>query len=247
MYAHKFVPQNPTLASLIAAEHAYSVIEEKKNEDEKNTTKKSGKTNKNMKQTKKSEKSNKNEQTKKSEESEKENDTRIMVFDSDSDDNFNKQSENVCEYFDATADHNTVELCDEIVDDRAVQVDSIDSGITADEYIRCTNTAIQYEIMPGMRHTSKVLYTHDECQLYLKNSKSVVGEGWKCYYALGGCLARVHLLNGKCTFANSNQHTHARPDQLVGNLRALNEIKSILCSVNNRLKPREVFEQVVKR
>lgn len=140
------------------------------------------------------------------------------------------------------------EIADSCAEIGAVQVDSVDSGISVDDYVRRTNTELRFEIVPGKRMSSKVLYTHDEHQIYLINSKSTIGEGWKCYYAdENDCRARLHIRNGKCFIANEVQHNHSRPDQEIINMNHLNEVKAILRSVSNRLAPRQVFEDVLKR
>lgn len=222
MYAEKFVPQNPEIAASFF-DHSYCIDNEIKKIEKKNR--------------KKIEESDDDVQYNKKK-------VQILVYDSDSD------SESAplckpCEYFDVSC-VDTVEVCEDEIG--AVQVDAVDSGISLDENIRIADTAMACEYFPGMRASSRLMYTPAECQLYLKNSTSTIGEGWKCYFAKNGCLARMHVRNGECFVANSNPHTkHDRPDQLVTNMRALNDMKSILRSVNNTLRPREIFDQVVKR
>lgn len=243
MYASKFVPQDKALAAAIAAEHDYCAQQQKQQEKNKNEKKRKPK-----KQTKDSEKKRKDSEIER-EDSEKENPSS-----SSSDCDLNLNSNEKCVYdFVAEEDCDTFQISEEqqqqqdVEECHAVQVNAIDSGISADEYVRVAGTAIGYEIFPGLRRTSNVLCTNDESHLYVKNSTSTIGEGWKCYFAKDGCLARVHVLDGKCSIANSEQHSHSQPSQLIVNMRALNEIKSILRSVNNRSKPREVFDEVVKR
>ena len=169
----------------------------------------------------------------------KKKNSRPLVYDSDDECD---QSNGVCDAVEVDDDESNV-VCD------AVQVNAVDSGIGDDEYVRQANTEVRFEIMPGKRQSSRILYTHEEKQIYLKNSNSTIGEGWKCYYSdQFDCRARLHVRNGQCFIANSIQHTgHARPDQEVVNMRALNDIKAILRSVNNRLPPLDVFNEVIKR
>lgn len=136
-----------------------------------------------------------------------------------------------------------------IVCDSSVQVNAIDSGIEVDDHVRVAGEELAYEFRGGGRfNASRVLYATDEKQLYVINSSSSVGQGWKCYHAdKKKCLARVHLKGDRCTYANSTPHNHPRPDKDVIDLCFLNEVKSILSSITNTLAPYEVFHQVLKR
>lgn len=85
-----------------------------------------------------------------------------------------------------------------------------------------------------MPNSNMKLWAKNEGHFYVKNSKSAIGEGWTYY--LDDCFARVHVRDGKCFIASQIDHNHF-----------VNEVKTILRSVENRLKPRAVFDDVMKR
>lgn len=111
--------------------------------------------------------------------------------------------------------------------------------------IRKLNRKVSYEIMPGYRFNSKVLFCPDEQQFYLGNSASEYGLGYTCY--VSDCKCRVHLRNNECYIGNAIAHNHEKKTGMYYNLLALNEIKRILRSQDNQLSPEEVFNDVIKR
>lgn len=85
--------------------------------------------------------------------------SRVIVYsDSESD---CEPLQSAHEYFDVSGVEHTVEVCsNEILPaESAVRVQSVDSGVFADEYIRSANTTIAFEYMPGLRASSKLLYS----------------------------------------------------------------------------------------
>lgn len=129
---------------------------------------------------------------------------------------------------------------------RAASVDECASeGTTPTVFVRETNREVSYEFMTGKRYDSKILYVKEEQQLYVwcASSKSVAY--YVCYESK--CGNRVYFLDEKCFIAESKPHEHPNQAQMYFNLRALNEIKGILLNGSNRLKARQVFDDVMKR
>lgn len=111
--------------------------------------------------------------------------------------------------------------------------------------IRKLNTKLSYEMMPGFRFNSNLLFCPEEQQFYVANSSSEIGLGYTCY--MNECRCRVHIRNDECYIGNTMAHNHERKMGMYYNLRALNEIKHILNSVDNQLSPKQVFDDVTKR
>lgn len=110
---------------------------------------------------------------------------------------------------------------------------------------RIINCEIPFEIISGKQYNSKLLWSSNEKQFYLKNTSSKIGIGYTCYS--NNCTARVHLRDDKCFIANSDEHQHTNEEQLFINLTALNEIRNILTSVENNSSPKVVFNTVVAK
>lgn len=121
------------------------------------------------------------------------------------------------------------------------------STIQTDEnqQIRVPNTKVLYEIVPGFRYSSNVLYCPQEQQFYLANSASEIGVGYTCY--VSDCKCRMHLRNNECYVGNAIAHNHETKTQMYDNLCALNEIKRILRLTDNQLPIKQVFDDVVER
>ena len=112
-------------------------------------------------------------------------------------------------------------------------------------FVRVTNAKVTYEIMPGFRYTSKLLYVKEEKQFYVKNTKSNIGIGYTCYH--DGCSRRVHLRGENCFIGDNGVHDHSDKSEMYVNLCALNEMKGILRSADKRRTTREVFNDVMTR
>lgn len=110
---------------------------------------------------------------------------------------------------------------------------------------RSLNHEVSYEIMPGFRYSSSLLFCPDEQQFYVRNTSSKVGTGYTCY--VKECLCRMHVRDGKCYIGNTFSHDHSDQTEMYYNLSALNEMKRILRSIDNRRTPKEVFDDVMSR
>lgn len=110
---------------------------------------------------------------------------------------------------------------------------------------RKVNTKVSYEIMPGFRYNSKVLFCPDEQQFYVANSVSEIGHGYTCY--IPQCKCRIHMRDNECYVGNAIAHKHEKKTAMYHNLCALNEMKRILRSADNQFSPRQVFNDVIKR
>lgn len=110
---------------------------------------------------------------------------------------------------------------------------------------RVENCELSYEMIPGFRFDTILLYSKDELQFYVRNSRSRFGIIYACFH--DSCLARVRVLNGKCFVANSVRHMHENKIEMYRNLCALNEMKSVYRSDSNQLTAKEVFNKVMKK
>lgn len=108
---------------------------------------------------------------------------------------------------------------------------------------RVIDRQLTYEMMPGFRFSSSVLYCPEEKQFYIRNSASKIGIGFTCY--VNDCKARVHVRNSECFVGNSFSHEHVDKHQMYLDLCALNEMKRILRSPENRNTPLDVFDDVM--
>lgn len=117
--------------------------------------------------------------------------------------------------------------CDSVVVDAAV----VDAVVVAEEKkiieqktsARTIDSEIKYEMMPGFRFSSNLLYSHEEKQFYVRNSTSKIGVGYTCY--IDACKSRVHVRDMKCYIGNAIQHNHEDKADMYINLSALNEMK----------------------
>lgn len=111
--------------------------------------------------------------------------------------------------------------------------------------IRKLNTKISYKIMPGFHFNKNILYCPEEEQFYRPYFTTKQYQAYIC--KVNGCKCRVQIRNNECFIANEMAHNHDKNTGMFYNLCALNEMKSILHSVDNQLSPREVFDDVIKR
>lgn len=111
--------------------------------------------------------------------------------------------------------------------------------------LRKMNHQVSYEMMPGYRYSSSVLYCLDEKQFYIRNSSSKIGIGYTCY--VDECKCRMHVRDNKCYVGNTFSHDHGEKSEMYYDLCALNEMKRILRSVDNRRSPKQVFDDVITR
>ena len=107
------------------------------------------------------------------------------------------------------------------------------------------NREVICEFLPGQRYNSKVAYVAEEQNLYYRNKSIANGDVYNCYH--DGCRRKLHCRNGKCVVAGYGLHDHPNHQELYINLLALNEMKRIMRSADNRLRARKVFERVIKR
>lgn len=119
------------------------------------------------------------------------------------------------------------------------------SATDGNQPIRVPKTKVAYEMMPGFRYNSKVLFCPQEQQFYLSNSPSVLGMGYTCY--VDDCKCRMHFRNNECYVGNAIAHNHELKTQMYHDLCALNEIKWIIRSPDNELPMEQVFDDVVER
>lgn len=107
------------------------------------------------------------------------------------------------------------------------------------------NREVICEFLPGQRYNSKVAYVAEEQQLYYRNKSIANGDVYNCYQ--DKCRRKLHHRNGKCFVAGYGLHDHPDQQKTYINLCALNEMKRIMRSADNRLRARKVFERVIKR
>lgn len=93
-------------------------------------------------------------------------------------------------------------------------------------------------------HTA-ILFVKEEQQFYVRKSSSKAVVSYVCYEAQ--CNRKVYFWNGKYFIPESKPHTHPHQTEMYFNLYALNEIKGVLQNGGNRLRPRQVFDDVMKR
>ena len=106
------------------------------------------------------------------------------------------------------------------------------------------NREVTCEFMSGYRYNSKLAYVAEEKQLYYKQKAIIGGEIYTCYDS--ECRRKLHIRNGKCFLGGNGLHDHSNDEETYINLCALNEMKRILRSADNRLAPKKVFDLVMK-
>lgn len=109
-----------------------------------------------------------------------------------------------------------------------------------------TNT-VGYELLPGKRANSEILYSKDEKQFYLKKRKLANGQ-ISLVCRTKGCKNNCYLDKDKkeCSLPNPYvPHTHATVEEEYESLRILNQIK-VDCSDPDTVAKRETKTSVVK-
>lgn len=103
---------------------------------------------------------------------------------------------------------------------------------------------IEYEIVPGYRQNSKLLFSND--QFYVLNTKCPLGDSYVCVHEK--CKVRVY---GQCIrLTNSPNHEHENKAEEYKKLRCLNEIKRRCGELNylltgQKITVRDIFNQVL--
>lgn len=103
---------------------------------------------------------------------------------------------------------------------------------------------IQYEIVPGKRRNSKLLWSLTERQFYKFNTTLRKGKSYVCYH---GCSCRVLLQNdGICIKSDLNkQHNHPTNEELHEQLSISNEMK-LKCTQDATSKSvKEIYDEIL--
>lgn len=103
---------------------------------------------------------------------------------------------------------------------------------------------IDYEIVPGKRFNSKLLWSFNEMQFYKFNTKLKTGISYLCYH---GCSARVIIRNdGKCYKTDGHKsHDHPTNYDLFKQLSAKNEMKKKCLEDATSKSVKEIYDEVV--
>lgn len=112
---------------------------------------------------------------------------------------------------------------------------------------------IEYELIQGLRVSSKLLYVPSEKQFYVFNCSSKLGKSYVCREKR--CNVRVYLTeNEECKRfkSNSNSHLHSDKEEEFNELKVLNEIKSKCAEPHSslggrKLTVRNIFYQVIRK
>lgn len=111
--------------------------------------------------------------------------------------------------------------------------------------VRVLNTKLSYEFMPGSRSNSNLLFCHEEQQFYKRKNYSKHGDSY--VYREKWCKCRVYVVNNECYIKNNMPHKHGSKIHKYYNWSALNEMKRIVRSADNKLTTKTVFDDVIKR
>ena len=120
---------------------------------------------------------------------------------------------------------------------------NVNYGAKSNGFIRAANCEVNYEFVP-FRYPTNLLYVMEEQQFY-KRIKREKPNVYTCYE--DECHCKVYVRDGKCFVAETGSHNHSNQAQMYINLCAKNEMKKIIGSVNNHLKPKQVYKEVMKR
>lgn len=114
---------------------------------------------------------------------------------------------------------------------------------------------LEFEIVPGQRKNSKLLYVLEEQQFYAINSKSKRSSTYLCY--VKDCRSRVSVRNidNKCFLVlNFVEHNHPPQGEFYNELKIKNKIKeecsktaSLLNSPTSVGNVRAIFSSVCQR
>lgn len=105
---------------------------------------------------------------------------------------------------------------------------------------------IKYELVPGKRRNSQLLWSSTELQFYKFNTKLKAGKSYLCYH---GCSCRVLLLNNGICIKTDQKKTHNHPtnQELYEQLSIANEIK-IKCSKDSSSKSvKQIYDDVLMK
>lgn len=116
-----------------------------------------------------------------------------------------------------------------------------------DEEEQLEGEEITYEMMPGQRLNSKILWSIDEQQFYRKNTITKNGFcAYKCYEQ--ECWARVLVdeKTGRAVKTQTNTfHNHGNKTTLYTELKLKNEIKKQCLAGASDCNVKEIFDKVV--
>lgn len=104
---------------------------------------------------------------------------------------------------------------------------------------------IEYEIVPGKRQNSKLLWSSTELQFYKFNTKLSTGNSYLCY--INGCNCRVLLKNdGTCFKTDSSKvHNHPTNEELYEQLSIANEMKTKCKEDASSKSVKEIYDEVL--
>lgn len=110
---------------------------------------------------------------------------------------------------------------------------------------KCSNPLqIEYEIVPGKRQNSKLLWSSTERQFYKFNTKLSTGNSYLCYH---GCNCRVLLKNdGTCVKTDTRKnHNHPTNEELYEQLSIANEMKTKCKEDATSKSVKEIYDEVL--
>lgn len=129
---------------------------------------------------------------------------------------------------------------------------SISSGVSESSEGSTSYKFLRYEIVPGFRIGSKLLYTKDKKQFYRFNRTNKNGDAYLC--AENGCKKRVHLRIDKLCIQQDKYavHQHETKEKIYEELTVLNEIKSKCADINTLINEkkqsvRDIFYSVMSK
>lgn len=105
------------------------------------------------------------------------------------------------------------------------------------------NTHLDYDIFPGKRRNSKLLYSYSESMFYKKNATGRSGTSFKCYQ--NDCFARVLVKPDGICIRKSGEHRHGTHSELQKQLEAENKIKMLCLSDRSSKSTKEIYEEVL--
>lgn len=102
---------------------------------------------------------------------------------------------------------------------------------------------VEYEMVPGKRMGSLLLYSLNESIFYKKNSKSSTGVSYSCYQT--DCRARVLLkTNGICV-RKSGDHLHSTHEIIYKQLEAEHRVKNLCLNDRSSKTTKEIYEDIL--
>lgn len=105
---------------------------------------------------------------------------------------------------------------------------------------------IDFEIVPGKRFNSQLLWSQNEMQFYKFNTKLRTGISYLCYH---GCSARVIIRDdGKCYKTDSHKgHNHSTNYDLYKELATKNELKKKCIEDSTSKSVKEIYDEIILR